>query len=624
MADGEPLEGVLGGSEAEDPQDHQGIAGADAVATSVALDVARYNPELSRKAGEYLDRHGRLVDRQASFVEIQAQDLIEQRALQTSHLRLRRFTERLKAATQVVIVLVASIVGLGLLIMLNDAFTSKSVVVDAFDAPPALAARGLSGTVVASGLLDQLEKLQAATRSATKGLNAKSAWASDIKVQAPGTGVSIGEIDRLLHARFGHDVHVGGDLVQSETGGLALTVRGAGVPAQTFLGQAGDLDRLTAQASEYVYGRSQPIQFATYLTGNQRFADAIAFLPAAYARAADNDQRAELSNALGNAYANSNQPARAIASYSLAMALKPPNWKAWHNLVFAEASAEGEEAGWREGQAMLAAAAKTPRRNWPAPRLLGAAALISRDMPLRPASLLNLASFNNGAGAGTSLVGAAIADTYALMHDPASAARNMASSDPENWRTKAEALVLAGYAALDRGDAPAAVAPLEALLKAWQANAPLQSDYFDTPCFLGLAYGLTGRMAEAETVFRRTGPWSRCYALQGDALEHAGDLAGAQRVWAQGIAVGPDLSPVYLHRGISELNRGDLDAAVADLAAANARSPHWADPLKAWGDLLARQGRWQEALAKYAEAVRYAPAWTQLHQARAVATAHKG
>jgi tetratricopeptide (TPR) repeat protein len=245
-------------------------------------------------------------------------------------------------------------------------------------------------------------------------------------------------------------------------------------------------------------------------------------------------------------------------------------------------------------------------------------------MPLRPASLLNLASFNNGAGAGTSLVGAAIADTYALMHDPASAARNMASSDPENWRTKAEALVLAGYAALDRGDAPAAVAPLEALLKAWQANAPLQSDYFDTPCFLGLAYGLTGRMAEAETVFRRTGPWSRCYALQGDALEHAGDLAGAQRVWAQGIAVGPDLSPVYLHRGISELNRGDLDAAVADLAAANARSPHWADPLKAWGDLLARQGRWQEALAKYAEAVRYAPAWTQLHQARAVATAHKG
>lgn len=622
MADGGPLEGVLGGSEAEDAQDRQGIAGADAVATAVAMDVARYSPELNGKAGDYLDKHGRLVDRQARFVDIQAQDLLEQRALQTSHLRLRRFTERLKAATQLLIVLIAAVIGFGLAVMLNDAFASNSVVVDAFEAPPALAGRGLSGTVVASGVLDQLEKLQAATRSATKGLNIKSAWASDIKVQAPGTGVSIGEIDRLLHARFGHDVHIDGDLVQTEAGGLALTVRGDGVPAKTFEGAAADPGKLTAQAAEYVYGRSQPYQFAAYLVTNNRDADALAFLPGAFARGDNNDERAELANMWGNAYADLNQQAEAVEKYRLAMALKPHNWKAWSNLSYALVLAQGEEAAWREGQALLRAAAKAPTRDRPEPRLLSTAASLSFDTPLWLASTLDNASHNGGAGASADIAGPNFAYIYLFMHDPALAARYLASSDPDDPYTKNMALVLQGRTALDRGDAAAAVAPLERFWKAWQARPVMQ--YFDDPCFLALAYGLTGRTAQAEAVFKRTGPFARCFALHGDVLEHAGDLAGAERVWAQGIAIGPDLSPVYLHRGISELNRGDLAAASADLAAASARSPHWADPLKGSGDVLARQGRWKEALAKYDEALRYAPAWTQLHQARAAAAAHKG
>ncbi len=46
------------------------------------------------------------------------------------------------------------------------------------------------------------------------------------------------------------------------------------------------------------------------------------------------------------------------------------------------------------------------------------------------------------------------------------------------------------------------------------------------------------------------------------------------------------------------------------------KAPHYADPLKAWGDLLAREGQWKAALAKYDEALKYAPAWVELHQAR--------
>ena len=98
---------------------------------------------------------------------------------------------------------------------------------------------------MAAGVLDGLQKLQDATRSTDKSLNTTSAWSSDVKIEVPETGVSIGEINRLLHQRFGHDLHIDGDLVQTEAvgsaGGSALTVRGDGVPAKTFDGAAGDL-----------------------------------------------------------------------------------------------------------------------------------------------------------------------------------------------------------------------------------------------------------------------------------------------------------------------------------------------------------------------------------------------
>ena len=98
-------------------------------------------------------------------------------------------------------------------------------------------------------------------------------------------------------------------------------------------------------------------------------------------------------------------------------------------------------------------------------------------------------------------------------------------------------------------------------------------------------------------------------------------MPGAERVWAQGLAVSPDLPFAYLFRGISEMNRGDDKGAEADLATASAKAPHFADPLKAWGDLKAREGRWKDALAKYDEALKYAPAWSELRQARAAMAA---
>jgi predicted negative regulator of RcsB-dependent stress response len=67
---------------------------------------------------------------------------------------------------------------------------------------------------------------------------------------------------------------------------------------------------------------------------------------------------------------------------------------------------------------------------------------------------------------------------------------------------------------------------------------------------------------------------------------------------------------------------GDLDGAAAKFKDANQKGPHWADPLKAWGDVLAKQGKTKEALAKYDAALTYAPNWKQLKEAREAVAKH--
>jgi len=55
---------------------------------------------------------------------------------------------------------------------------------------------------------------------------------------------------------------------------------------------------------------------------------------------------------------------------------------------------------------------------------------------------------------------------------------------------------------------------------------------------------------------------------------------------------------------------------MAKLKAANQRGQHWADLLKALGDAPLKQGKPGDALAKYDEALQFAPQWQQLKAAR--------
>ena len=619
MAEGGIVESILGedepaGAEAQE----RSSAGAAPFAAAVAAGDVGRDPAVSRATKSFLHEQTRLL-------AAQREELVEQRALRLAQLegqhregKLRRIGQGLRVGMQAFLAVVIALVVIGVIVMVADSFASREVRVEAFQAPPALASRGVTGQVVASGVLDTLRKLQDATRVVDKGLSTTGAWASEVKIEVPDTGVSLGEIIRMLHQRFGHDVHIDGELVQTGAGGLDLTVRGDAVPARTFSGGPDDLPRLSAEAAEYIYGRSQPTRYVAYLVSAGRDADVEAFVPPAMSRAASDSERSNLANSLANAYSTEGRYALAADEYRLALSFATPGqrkWRVvWGNLIGAVSIVSGEEAAWREAKAML--------RESPPPAKGGAEyvnpAQMTWDLPLTLAVTLQDASSNGGYGTAANIEGPAIADLYGLLHDQPRAKRYLASSDPDDPTTKAEALLLPGYAAIERGDYAAAAPPLDAFYKAWSGDRNLQFNHTSTPCYTGLAVGMSGRVRDAEAIFERV-RWTLCYAFWGDVLVHAGDPAGATKVWAEGQRAAPDLPAVPLHRGLYELGLGQFKAAETDIAFASRKAPHWADPLKAWGDLQARQGRWKNALAKYDEALKYAPAWPALLRARAEA-----
>jgi len=61
------------------------------------------------------------------------------------------------------------------------------------------------------------------------------------------------------------------------------------------------------------------------------------------------------------------------------------------------------------------------------------------------------------------------------------------------------------------------------------------------------------------------------------------------------------------------LERGKLDEAIEKFTIASRKGPKFADPLEMWGEALMAKNQSHLALAKFAEAEKYAPSWGRLH-----------
>jgi tetratricopeptide (TPR) repeat protein len=623
MAEG-MLGGALGGeddkTEGDVPEPAAGAAsGAVAFAAAVAAIASRQDPGVARRTEEFLSD-------QSHLLKVQTKNLEDENELRLAYLRnqlreqtLRRSGLRLRVAFQLFIALIATVVGAGILVMLRDAFTSRRVVVESFDAPAALVARGVTGKVVASGLLDELRRLQSATRADAAKRELSNAWAGEIELAVPEAGISYRDLSRLLKDRFGEDVHIDGDLVQTDAGGLALTVRGDRVTPRTFTGAAHELDRLTTEAAGYVYAQSEPVLWAYYLLNRGLMEETISFSRAALATA-DAADRPYLLNTWANASAFIGKGREALPLYRAALKLKPDYWVAHNNVINTHWGLGDEESAWQAGEEMRRVAGGRPGRA-PETYYQNVDVLLWDLGRWRAATV---ADADASGGLGSNVGGSAqvmLADIDIRLHDLAAAGITLQTVDPApaDPSTAVMSHLVRGRLAAELGDTATAVTEMEAF-GAMYRDPAVSFTFPGYSCWIPPIEEAAGHPDKADAALASGGRYVDCYRFRGDILDGRGDWDGAQKAYAEAVALAPDLPAGYYSWGLALARHGDLRGAEAKLKNANQRGPHWADPLKAWGDVLIRQGRPNEARAKYDEALKYAPNWAALRADRAASS----
>jgi tetratricopeptide (TPR) repeat protein len=613
-------EGLLGGVLGDDGEKSEvelpGAAnGIEAFASAIAAKLAGNDPEVARDTSTFLKKQAHLLEIQAEHLKDEHEARLHCLRGQAREVDIRRFGQRIRVGVQVFFLLVAFVIGIYGVIMIVDAFSSNRVIIEPFDVPPSLVEKGLNSKVVAEALLDNLSHLQDATRSSEAARGLTSAWTDDIKLDVPETGVSVGEALRLLRDRFGHDVHVGGNVFESPTGSMVLTVRGNGVPSMTFTGPATDSEKLIVEAAEYVYSKSQPARWATYLYDMERYTEVIAFCRASFA-SADLGQRAGLLELWARAIQYSGGSTReALGLLKVAVKLNPEFWVARSDIQGILVAQGDEEGAWRAGEEMRMAAGGRPGRA----RGVDYAYWDQLTWNAYESIAASVADAESNAGAGSTVTaeGPVIADIQWRLHDVEAAdlALKTTKEDPHDPNIEATTHFVRGRLAAELGDTAQAVAEMETFGVAY-ANPAVFTFNAGYNCWIAPAEEAAGYPKKADLVLKTGGSYVDCYRFRADILEGRGDWTGAKKSYEEAVALAPDLPAAYYSWGVALAKHGDLTGATAKLHEANQRGPHWADPLKALGDVLVTQSRFSDALAKYDEALKYAPNWKQLKEAR--------
>ena len=618
--------GMLGGEE-EKPEVEaaEPLAGAEAFAAAVAAKLAGGDLEVARDTSAFLKKQAQLLDTQNRHLE-------EEHGLRMAHLRhqlaeenMRRFGLRLRVGFQLFLVLVATALGVGAIVMIYDAFHSRNVIINSFEIAPGLPPPIPSGKILAASLLDRLTQLQAATRISAEKRGLSNAWTNEISIEVPETGLSVGQIERMLKARFGHDEHIDGDLVNNESGAVALTVRGTGVLPKTFTDNAGHLEALVNKAAEYIYGESEPGLFAKYLEDTSRPDEVIVFAKSHLSRVTPEEQ-AILLNYWANALEDkgeSNANAEAVRLYKEALRLKPDYWVGYSNLMVTLGNAGDAEGLIRVGREMIKIAGGRPGR---APESMYSIYDIWVDnlQALRAGQLADMETSVGGTFTTSSGVeGLSVAWTDVLLHETDTARLRLQTTvwDKNSLADVAIAALAEALLAAELGDLASSANAWDVFAKAY-ADPAVAAQNTPMICYAAPTYEKTGQSRKAEAALNAVGTLTlpNCYFNRADVLDLRGDWTGAQEWYVKAIKLAPSYPDGYFAWGLALAKHNDLKGAEEQFRLANLNGPHWADPLKEWGDVLVKQGNIKEARAKYDEALKYAPNWKQLKEAREAAT----
>jgi hypothetical protein len=179
---------------------HGGSA-AEAIAFGAAA-------QLDPRAASYLEEQTRLA-------RLQSQNLVELNAFELSHLKWRRFNDRMRGAVQVLVLLVAVVIVFALGAVVWSAANDHGLVVESFSVPPDLVAQGQTGAALATHVMDRIAAMENQTSSFRAKGSYQNNWNDDIKVQIPDTGISVGEAYRFLVGWLGNQTHISGEIMHT-------------------------------------------------------------------------------------------------------------------------------------------------------------------------------------------------------------------------------------------------------------------------------------------------------------------------------------------------------------------------------------------------------------------------
>jgi tetratricopeptide (TPR) repeat protein len=616
------LGGILG-DESEQPEleARETLATSEAFAAAVAAKVAGSDEGVARKTEIFLDK-------QAQLLETQNRHLKDEHTLRLANLRnriseqvLRRQGMKVRVVAQYIFASLGAVLCVGVILMIYDAFHSRNVIIDPFEIASGLNAPVPSGKIVAAELLDRLTQLQANTRTSAQKRGLSSAWANEISIQVPQTGLSIGQIEIFLKAHLGHDQHIDGELVKTDTGTLVLTVRGNGILARQFTDTLGHIEAPVNAAAEYIYGESEPGLFAKYLSDIGRNDEAIAFAKAHFSRASI-EEKPVLLNYWANAItfkALPNANIEALALYQEAVRIKPDYWIGYNNSLLALSNLGREEELVQLAQQMIKMAGGRPGRAPDEMYQPYDVAVFNLEAERRGA-LADMASADGGTlTAQSGAEGLSVTLLDVLLHDVATARLRFQTTvwDQKSHPDAANAAEAQAFLEKELDNLPAAA-------KRWDefalfyADPVVATNIAASICSAAPIYEKTGQPLKADAALSAVGALTLvdCYRYKADVLDMRGNWVGAQEWYTKAVKLAPSLPAAYYSWGLALAKHGNIPAAIEQLRLANLKGPTWADPLKAWGDVLAKDGHAEEGLAKYDEALKYAPNWKELNASR--------
>ena len=622
--------GVSEEIEGQDTGAQASAGGVDPAAVALALGrCGALDPE----AVTYLKKQGRLAD-------LQHEVLANCEAFEVSHLRWRRFGDQMKGALQIMGVLAGLCVVAAIGVMVWNAAHADGTVVESFAVPPDLQARGLTGEVVASQLLDKLAVIQTPASNSVNAAQALSASsANDVKVEIPDTGISIGELYRFLRKWMGHETIVGGEVVR-DAAGLAVTVRVNGRDGASYAGPEAGLDALVQKAAEHVMEVTRPGAYATYLLTQkvpprvaeaQAIAERVAADPAATPR-----QRAAAWNGLAimsNTYKADLRTSALL--FRRAHEADPSYALGYSNQVGVETVLGHPETA----LGLLADAMSVFERNhqtFTPEATVG----VRTDLHVQDSELRgDHAQAAAQAKAGAAAHGGGYRPYFALVeaawdiarqHDGGAGAwlaQQPQATLPPVPKIVTQYLLFQIEAALEHWQAVIAMEkPTENTMTQTSSMADLKTiAATQLRPWLALARARTGDIAGAEGVIATTpGDCYDCVRVRGQIASEAKQWGRADYWFAKAVHDAPSIPFAYEDWGRSLLARGQPDAAIEQFKLSNAKGPHFADPLEAWGEALMAKNQSHLALEKFAEAEKYAPNWGHLHLKWGEALAYAG